>query len=136
MSDYARYRISLRITHPSIRSLEISNQLGLEPDFSYTAGDRRLTPKGNELRGTRKESFWCHELRSDDVTFELAISSFSQQLAKSKGFLDSLSSTGGHLEYFIGWFSAENSGFVLEDGVLRMLADLRISLAFDIYPAP
>lgn len=67
------------------------------------------------------------------MTFELAISSFSQNLAKSKGFLDSLSSTGGHLEYFIGWFSAENSGFVLEDALLRLLADLRIILAFDVY---
>ncbi|MFG6110513.1 DUF4279 domain-containing protein [Stenotrophomonas nematodicola] len=136
MNEKARYRISLRITHPNIRSIEISSRLGLEPDFSYTAGDRRLTPKGNEIGGIRKESFWCHELRSDDLTFELAISNLSQQLAKSKGFLDSLSSTGGHLEYFIGWFSAENSGFVLEGGLLRLLADLRISLAFDVYVGP
>lgn len=57
MSERAPYGISLRITHPSIRSVEITSQLGLEPDFSYTVGDRRLTPKGNELGGTRKESF-------------------------------------------------------------------------------
>lgn len=95
MTEKARYRISLRITHPSIRHLEISRQLGLEPDFSYTAGDARLSPKGDALGGTREASFWCHEARSGDVTLELAIASFSQELARSKGFLDSLSSTGG-----------------------------------------
>ncbi|MEE7545860.1 DUF4279 domain-containing protein [Xanthomonas sp. Kuri4-1] len=134
MVDSTRYRISLRITHPSIRGDEINAELGLTPKISYTVGDRRLTPKGHELPGIRKESFWCYELASHDEPFEIAISNFSKELAKHKSFLDRLSATGGRLEYFIGWFSFENSGSVLEEGLLKLLADLKINLAFDIYP--
>ncbi|WP_411849351.1 DUF4279 domain-containing protein [Stenotrophomonas sp. LGBM10] len=136
MSNSIRYRISLRITHPSIASDEISAELGLNPRISYTAGDKKLTPKGREVPATRKETFWCYELPTGDEPFELVISRFSKELAEKKSFLDRLSSTGGHVEHFIGWFSPENSGFVLENGLLKLLAELKITLAFDIYNDP
>jgi hypothetical protein len=133
MSNSARYKISFRITHPNIRTDEISSELGLAPRISYTVGDKKLTPKGNEVPGIRKESFWCYELAIGDELIEIEISNFSNKLAEKKGFLDRVSATGGRLEYFIGWFSSENSGFVLENDLLRRLSDLKINLAFDIY---
>lgn len=133
MSDLIKFTISLRITHPNIRSDEISGELGLVPKFSYTAGDEKVTPKGNKVPGVRMESFWCHEFAVDDGCIEFAIFSISNVLAKNKAFLDRLSATGGRLEYFIGLFSYNGSGFVLKDDLLRQLADLKVSLAFDIY---
>lgn len=66
-------------------------------------------------------------------SFEIAMLNFSKQLEKNKGFLDGLSSTGGRLEYFVGWFSTKNSSFALESDLLKLLADLKVNLEFDVY---
>ncbi|HEY5971429.1 MAG TPA: DUF4279 domain-containing protein [Pseudoxanthomonas sp.] len=135
MSHSTRYRVSLRITHPSIDEKTISDELGLVPKVSYTAGDQKVTPKGTEISGIRKESFWCHEYAiTDDEPIELSLEKFSQNLAKKKTFFWRISESGGRAECFIGWFSSENSGFVLQHGFLHQLADLKIDLSFDIYP--
>lgn len=44
-----------------------------------------------------------------------------------------LSSSGGKIEYFIGWYSEGNSGEEFDFELLRSLADLYIGLSFDFY---
>lgn len=132
MSSSTRFRISLRIWHPEVRSDDITKGLGLTPELSYSAGDRRVTPKGAELSGFRAETYWTHEWPVGG-SFEGAIDEISAQLFRKAEFLCHLKETGGRLEYFIGWFSTENSGFVLDHRVLRLLSDLRMDLAFDVY---
>lgn len=61
MSKPARFKISLRVWHPDMKSDVISSELGLLPRVSYTAGDKRLTPKGGALAGLRGETYWTHE---------------------------------------------------------------------------
>jgi hypothetical protein len=134
MTDAVRYKITLRIAHPSLNSKRISDELGLTPAFAYTAGDKKITPKGTELPGTRKESFWRHEIAITDEPIELAIMRVTVSLAEKKWFLRHISETGGRVEYFIGWFTAENSGFVLAHSLLGQLSDVGIDLSFDIYP--
>ncbi|MBT2766949.1 DUF4279 domain-containing protein [Stenotrophomonas sp. ISL-67] len=106
--------------------------LGLSPKISYSAGDKRVTPKGTELTGFRTETFWSHEWLVGD-SFEVAVAGISAKLLEKAEFLRHLKETGGRLEYFIGWFSTENSGFVLEHRLLKLISDLKINLAFDIY---
>ncbi len=108
-------------------------ELGLVPKFAYTAGDKRLTPKGNEIPGVRKESFWCCEFTATDDPIELVISSITMELTEKKAFLRYLIETGGRLEYFVGWFTTGNSGFDLTPDLLSQLASIGIGLSFDIY---
>ncbi len=56
------------------------------------------------------------------------------KLERKASFLRKFSATGGHLEFFIGWFVNSNCGEVLDFDLLRRLADLRIELSFDVYP--
>ena len=132
MTSTARFKISLRITHPKARSDDITERLGLVPRVSYSVGDRRTTPKGTELEGFWAQTFWSYQWPTVDP-FEDAIANISNQLLESRDFLLHLSETGGHLEYFIGWFTKDTPGFVLESGLLGVLSDLNINLAFDIY---
>jgi hypothetical protein len=132
VSNSARFKISLRIWHPNVRSDDITEALGLLPNISFTAGDRSVTPKGGELGGVRAETFWSHQWSVGD-SFEVEMAEISENLLKESDFLRSLRKTGGRLEYFIGWFSSHNSGFVLDHALLELLSDLKVDLAFDIY---
>jgi hypothetical protein len=134
MTQAARYKITLRITHPTLEAGRIGHELGLAPVFAYTAGDRRVTPKGTELPGTRKESYWYYVIGPTDEPIERTIARVTASLAEKKSFLRQISETGGRTEYFIGWFSSENSGFVFEHHLLGELSEMRIDLSFDIYP--
>jgi Domain of unknown function (DUF4279) len=129
----ARYKISLRITHPSIKSDEITREIGLQPDIFYSVGDQKKTPVGTQLHAVRKESFWCCNLPESGDSLEEAIQSFTDSLEVRKIFFQRLTSTGGRIEYFIGWFCAGNSGFVMDCDISKKLSDLQINLAFDIY---
>lgn len=132
MNRPARFKISLRIRHPEMRSDDITKKLGLLPDVSYSVGDRRATPKGAELSGFRAETYWTHEWHVGG-SFESAINEVSARLLGNANFLHHLKETGGRLEYFVGWFSTGNSGFMLDHGILKLLSDLRMDLAFDVY---
>ena len=130
-----KYNISLRITHPGMRSEQITKTLSLVPEFSWTAGDRKATPEGEELPGRRKESYWCYALPPSGQPIESSIARLNDSLASKQHVLVDIVATGGRIEYFVGWFSSENSGFVLKCELLRQLADLKIDLALDIYPS-
>lgn len=133
MINSERYRMSLRITHPSIVSEHVSKELGLAPKFSYTSGDQKLTPKGGELPGIRKDSFWTYELAATDEPFEHAVEKFTSALKEKKSFLEKITETGGRVEYFVGWFTTGNSGFSLEPHLLSQLAAIGVNLTINVY---
>lgn len=130
------YRVSLRITHPSIRADEISRQLDLPADISWSSGDERRTPKGSLLKGTRKESYFCIQFPAVNSSLEQSILSAISLLMKSKDQLLRIRSTGGQLEFFVSWFKESNGGFTLDLELLTLLAALNINLALDIYVHP
>jgi hypothetical protein len=129
-----KFDISLRITHPNKPSEQITKALGLVPEFSWTAGDRKTTPKGGKLPGHRKESYWCYGVSVSDQPLEAEIAKLNDSLAGKQNVLLDIVATGGRIEYFVGWFSSKNSGFVLKHELSRQLAELKIDLSFDVYP--
>ena len=56
-----------------------------------------------------------------------------QLLSPYKDALNQIVISGGRLEFFVGWFLDGNSGDVLEYQLLDQLAEMQISLSFDIY---
>ncbi len=133
MNNSTRFRISLRIVHPNLRSEEITDALGLVPDVSYSAGDEKVTPKGSVIGGQRAETYWTHEWPVNG-SFEESLGKLTERLLGNGDYLRQLSSTGGRVECFVGWFSSRNSGFYVTSDLSRVLSELKIDLAFDIYP--
>lgn len=132
-----RYSISLRLRHPSMDPEKISTALGETPRFSWKAGERRRTPTGQSLEGLNDTTYWCSQ-SIDGKGFDLAstIGLNLESLESHRSFLTGFCSTGGEVEYFIGWYTdGRNTGETFNSDLLKRLADLGIDLAFDVYGA-
>lgn len=134
MSELLNYQLSLRIRHPSAAATMISHELNLVPEHAYTAGDRKLTPKGTVVPGRpRSRTFWVHRIACADESLEDALATLTSMLANKRDFLRQLVATGGRVEYFIGLFAGRGSGVEISSGLMARLVDLGVDLSFDIY---
>jgi Domain of unknown function (DUF4279) len=136
MNPY-RYKISLRIRHPSIDPIEITCALRLSPSRAWRAGEPRTTPKGNSLEGNFLDSYWTTEVvegASPGKALATALAEVLDHLTPHKDFIRRIWSQGGRVELFIGWFLGQQAGDVLESALLARMADLNVDLAFDVYP--
>jgi hypothetical protein len=130
------FRVSLRLHHPAMDPDEITSKLNMTPRFKWKAGEKRVTAKGTALDGFRESSYWYSNLvRHPDETLSDALRENLKALEPAGEFLDHFCRTGGSIEYFIGWFSASNSGETFDWELLQKLAQRRISLALDVYGA-
>jgi hypothetical protein len=136
------YAISLRISHPNIEPLEITNALGLEPVRTWKAGTPRQTPKGTPLEGIYRETYWYTRLipggehPSEGTSLEDYLDHFAQQLARHRDFFARVREEGGRVELFIGTYGARNYGFEFSPSLLTAIGVLGLSLSFDVYPYP
>ena len=111
----------------------------MEPDHSRKVGEQRSTPKGTALEGTNRETFWRitphgdQRIRSDDSSLEDHLESLNQKFAEHKSYLAKLTTSGGYVEYFIGWFGGSNLMATLSPKFMAETASLGIAIGFDIY---
>ena len=132
MDSTPSFKLSLRITHPSINPNEISEALKLEPALTHCVGEARKTPRGHPLKGHYKLSYWLHRLAEGDHLIEL-VKLANDKLSRQEAFLNCLTETGGEIEYFVGCFVDSNTGGTLDWRLLQTCADLKINLSFDVY---
>jgi hypothetical protein len=133
MAD-ARFKISLRLRHPSMDPRDITKAIGMDARIQWKAGDRRVTPTGTLLEGNREDSYWCLSFPDDPLrSLADALETHVASLRDCTQFLDEFHASGGSAEFFIGWFVDRNSGDVLDWSLLHELAELHVSLSFDVY---
>lgn len=130
-----RFKISLRLTHPTHGLSNCSAEFGLDPFREWKVGDTRTTPKGRALEGFRRESYWTASL--DTVAhsdLEAALAHIAQWLSRHSPFLRNHTRSGGSVGLFIGFFLGRfNSGFSLEPSLLEKYSSLGVTLDFDMY---
>jgi hypothetical protein len=126
--------LSLHLHHPTRDLSTACAALGLVPRHIWTRGDEHQTPKGTKIGGIRDSSYCSIELGitsqeplSDKIEAALAL------LRPHRGILRELSSEGGRLTFFIGWFCDEDTGEALRWQTLDEMSDLRIELGLNIY---
>ena len=131
-----RYKISLRVVHPSMPYQEISAALGREPRFGWTVGDPKTTPQGHALEGTRDESYWSARLSEGQskTPIEQTLADCVGPLTRHEAFLARLKEDGGRAELFIGLFGDRNFGLELPSHLLGTCSRLGLALSLDIYP--
>jgi len=134
-----QYVISLRIWHPTLPKEQISNKVGRNAKYGWTAGDPRLSPKGNPIGGLRKSSYWTSELTSgtiisDPVEVEQALSGFIDDLAPLSVFFNGVHADNGKVELFVGLFSEGNIVVDLDSSLMGKLAQAGLSICLDYYP--
>lgn len=141
MPDYD-FTVSLNITHPTMEVDEVVEALSRNPEPSHNKGDLRIARNGRLLGGCFEEMFCRFDLcggrniSSEEMLFEEFLKNKNNELAKYKDFFESIISTGGKVEYFVGWFSVDsvNMNIYFEPSLLKDIADLGITLALHAYP--
>lgn len=128
------FRVTIRITHPTVLPESITEQIGRTPDLERAVGSQRLTPKGSLLPGINRESYWLlRGPESDDLPRLIAWA--NALLEGAAPFIRGMLDTGGRLEYLIGCFVNRQLGTSLEPSLTAKCAELGAVLVFDIYGA-
>ena len=72
---------------------------------------------------------------SRDVGLAAAIDGVADRLSPHRDLLRAIADEGGEAELFVGWFiPSGNGGDAFGWPLLTRLADLRLTLGFDVYP--
>jgi hypothetical protein len=108
--------------------------MGLVPTRIWKKGDERKTPKGTKTGGTRANSY-CLIAFGEKSPKPLSekIESALSILKPYREILRELSSSGGALSFFVGWFLDDNTGSYFDWEILNEMAELHIGLDLDIY---
>jgi len=130
-----KYKLSLRITHPSRDLSVLCQKLGLKPKWKWKAGDRRATPSGKLLVGRYDRSYCCIAIAErSSKPLPRCMKDCLDQLRPHRRMLANIVATGGTIEFFVGWFAQSlNSGEVFDWQILQEAAKLKISLSLDFY---
>lgn len=127
-------KLSLHIEHPTRDLSSICAVLGLEPTHIWKKGDERQTPKGTKIGGTRANSYCSIEFgASSRKPLPKQIEAVLALLRPHRAILRKLSSTGGLISFYVGWFCDENTGERFGWQILDTMTDLRIALDLNIY---
>ncbi|GAA5068020.1 hypothetical protein [Lysobacter panacisoli] len=140
MNPY-RYRVTLRAIHPRDDIRPLFDQLGLTPERAWRAGEPRRTPKGTPLDGQYRESYAYTNLTSgsrnwSDEDLQDYLRGVQQRLAMHRETLQTFFVRGGRCGLVIGLSGESNFGFELDPSLSAGLADLKLTLGFDINPGP
>lgn len=134
MSNLFGYRVSLRITHPTLCAGAIAASLGMAPEFSWTAGEARTTPRGTLLEGVHRDSYCSFHLGSgDDGQLARCLDVCLTELAGAATFLTEMRKTGGSLMFYAFWHPNGDTGEVFGTDLMRRMADLGIVLGINVY---
>ncbi|MFZ6709391.1 DUF4279 domain-containing protein [Undibacterium sp. TC9W] len=130
------FALSLRMTHPEMDLQAFCDLIELIPWKCNLAGEVRQSPDGRLLGGVHKRSFCtCSFEFDEDVSLEAAIDDTLDLLELKRKQIAEMTSSGGELHFFIGWFFEGTAGMVLDWKTLRRMSDLEISFQLDAYGA-
>jgi hypothetical protein len=134
-----QYVISLRIWHPSMPHEDITSAIGVEPKHNWNVGEPRVSPRGNQLGGTRTSSYWSAPLVSEPTSSETKEIEETLRLLLARfrhlePFFLKLRREGGKSEFFVGLYSDNNIVIDLEPKLMALLASASLSICLDYYP--
>jgi hypothetical protein len=139
MSDY-EFALSLRVRHPRIDPSAITAELGIKPQHSWKAGDRRLDVAGDALEGSYRESYWMArlveqpQLSSERQSVEGMLTQTLAQLQRSQPFLEQINAEQGVAELHVSLYAREEFTLPLSVDLLALLGRLRLAVTLDIHP--
>lgn len=129
-----KYVVSFRVRHPSMDPVHISKNLNLTAEQMWKAGNARKTPIGKPLEGVYESSYCTFRLQhAEGIGLTDFLKIKNSELFPNIDFLQSIRSSGGDLEYFVGWFANADSGEVFDLELMNQLVELGISLSVCVY---
>jgi hypothetical protein len=128
------YHVSFRVTHPVLDPAVISASLGLEPRFSWRAGEPRATPEGSLLGAFRKETYCSYDIGGgDDGELAKCLSTAVDNLERHAEFLREVRASGGMLMFYVCWHPNGDQGETFRPDLMRKMADLGIEFGLNVF---
>jgi hypothetical protein len=129
-----RVNISLNVVHPTDDLSRLGVALGLQPHVLWAKGDKKRTPKGNEIGGCRNYSRCTISFGDPCVaTLSTQIAAALLKIQPHRKILQDITDSGGKINFFIGLFCVQNTIETLGLDILKALVEMRIELVLDIY---
>jgi len=141
MSDY-QFMMSLRIRHPRIDPAEITRALGIEPQHNWRVGDLRRDSAGDEIGGTRRESYWMGRMMTepalarDDLSVESEVEHTLATLRRCFNFLETLKAEGGSAEIHVSLYAREEFRLEFRPESLALLGRAGLAVVLEVKPNP
>jgi hypothetical protein len=136
------FELSLRIRHPSIDPAAISQELQLEPEHSFRAGEPRTSTSGLAATALHAESYWLASLdpfaaqAPSIMGVDGALALCATQFGRRHGpFFNRIVSEGGEVCLLIQLSPETVRSFSITPAIARSIADLGIALEFEIGPS-
>lgn len=155
-SELGSCSVSLRIRHPSCDPHQITSELGLKPEHSWTCGEPRRSEGGLTLGGMRHDSYWMASLPGVSIaqwqtsethpkmprllaTGDLpgAMAQLQMQLQimtqirRNRVFLERLINEGGEVTFVVEASAASGQSFSLDPALMKQLGASGIRLEFE-----
>jgi hypothetical protein len=128
-----RFKISLRIMRSELDPDFITELVGVQPDEAHRRGDVHKTRSG-VICSPFSEGLWVKESPLDGGSLEEMVVSLLSLFQERTTVFQELQRMGFRLDIFIGAFmESETAGFSLSSVLLKQLANLGVTLDFDLY---
>ena len=155
------FQLSLRIKHPSLDPADISKELGIEPEYSFRAGQPRHSKSGLTV-AVHAESYWLAALNpttwlgnpifteplAGPLTLAITQKHIDAAIARNltgalglcaarfskvhAALLHTIHSEGGEISLLVTLSPTSMSTFSLLPQISKMFGDLGITLEFEI----
>jgi hypothetical protein len=131
-----RFKVSLRVFHPTWPADEIIAHFGRKPTIANSAGEQRRTSKGTKLDERYSRTYVSFELETaQEAELEESLKSeLASPMLADAAYLQTCTSTGGKIEFFVGVFLTGDSSIMLTPELTEALSRKKLTLRLDIYP--
>lgn len=129
------FAIVLFVRHSNLDPEDVSRELALRPLTSWKAGEPRVTPKGTQLQGVRRESSWSHVFAfQGDHSVSEGIETIVNELLIHRAFLSAVIAGGGTLVIYLQLPGDANQGASISPSTLKRMVDLGLGLDLEVFP--
>lgn len=129
-----RYKLKLRVYHPTRSADEITSVVGLQPVVCQSVGTARVTPKGRPLKGTYSQSYCLFEIAEGEL--DAATSALEDAVMQFEGAQNSiqiLTKGGGETFLALAIFTGEESGLEFPNSLLGRISALGVGIMISSY---
>lgn len=119
------YSIRLLINHPTMSVSEVTDALGMQPDYSWNAGERAFI--NNMMWGYTS---WTEGAR---LFFE-EVHEILEWLQGKQAFVSGLLTTGGELQVITQLPGSINSGDLLKLETMSLAVKLGVRIGIEVFP--
>lgn len=119
------YSVRLLITHPTMLVGEVTAALGMEPDHSWNAGERKFT--NNMMWGYTS---WTEGKR----LFFDEVHQILEWLHEEQVFVSRLLASGGELQVIVQLPGTINVGDVLKFETMSLAVKLGVTIGVEVFP--